>query len=99
MATKADLEKRVVELEGQVKGLLAHIADLHARLGLDSTNSSKPPSSDGPAAKPRGKRKSKGGKPGGRPGHEGHAFEKFAPDAVSAVVPLVPTACGGASTV
>ena len=94
MATKADLEKRVVELEGQVRGLLAHIADLHARLGLDSTNSSKPPSSDGPSAKPRGKRKSKGGKLGGRPGHEGHAFEKFAPDEIAAVVPLVPTHCG-----
>ena len=41
----AGLETRVAHLEGQV-------ADLTARLDQNSSNSSKPPSSDGPHVKP-----------------------------------------------
>lgn len=59
--------------------LRARIADLERRLGLDSSNSSKPPSSDGPGKPPhrtrslreRGKRK-----PGAQPGHAGKHLKR-----------------------
>ena len=46
---------------------------LKRRLGMDSTNSSKPPSSDSPFTKPAPKslRRKSGRKPGGQPGHPG----------------------------
>jgi len=52
------------------------IEDLERKIALltrDSSNSSKPPSSDGPAAKPKARppMKSKKRKPGGQPGHKG----------------------------
>jgi transposase len=48
-------------------------AELKRRLGMDSTNSSKPPSSDSPFTKPAPKslRRKSGRKPGGQPGHPG----------------------------
>ena len=49
------------------------IAELEARLGKDSHNSSKPPSSDPPFRKPppRSQRQVSGRKPGGQKGHKG----------------------------
>jgi len=46
-----DLVARVAELTGMLEQAMGRIADLEARLKLSSTNSSKPPSSDG-LAKP-----------------------------------------------
>ena len=62
--------------EQQVKALLEKVCQLEGRLALDSSNSSKPPSSDGLAkAPPRNLRKKTGRKPGGQPGHPGHTLE------------------------
>lgn len=50
------LRRRIAELEPLeelVTTLQERIRELEARLGMDSTNSSKPPSSDPPQAKPR----------------------------------------------
>jgi transposase len=56
-----------------VEALRAQVAELTARLGQSSRNSSKPPSSDSPFAKPAPKslRGKSGRKPGGQPGHPG----------------------------
>jgi transposase len=59
-------------LRGQVAALAAEVAELRARIGQNSRNSSKPPSQDGPA-KPapkslRGKSGRKPGRPKGQPG-------------------------------
>ncbi len=56
------------------KLLKERIAELERRLGLNSSNSSKPPSSDGPR-KPPSSLRPKGNKPsGGQKGHKGHTL-------------------------
>ena len=91
-------EKKVAESEQQIADCEKQIADLERQLAgrkKDSTNSSKPPSSDGPAAarrvKParcRGRRK-----PGGQEGHPGshRALEPL--ERVDQVVPVLPADC------
>ena len=64
-----DVQARVAELTEQVK-------QLQERLHTDSHNSSKPPSSDGPARRPYVKREKSKRKPGGQPGHEGMTLKR-----------------------
>jgi transposase len=65
------------------------IAELEARLGQSSKNSSKPPSSDGLAKPaPKSLRKRNGRKPGGQDGHPGSTLAPVAvPDEVIAHEP------------
>jgi transposase len=74
LATIDILVKKVAELEAENAQLKVENADLKRRLGMDSNNSSKPPSSDGLGKKPKSLRKS-GGKTGGQPGHKGKTLE------------------------
>jgi transposase len=84
------LPPEVVELVGSLKreieALRAENAELRRRLGLDSSHSSKPPSSDGLAKKPRllGSLRTRSGRPsGGQKGHSGETLRQVAePDAV-----------------
>ena len=82
----AKLEKRVAELE-------ARVAELLHRLDLNSSNSSKPPSSDpswlpAPPSKPRS-----GKKPGGQPGHPGAFRQRLPLERVSHIVDYIPDTC------
>jgi len=81
----ARLEARVAHLEGQV-------ADLTARLNQDSSNSSKPPSSDGPHVKPAPPKSPSGKRRGGQPGHPRHGRVILPPDEV---IDHKPTRCRG----
>jgi transposase len=93
-----ELERKVAEQDKQIADAEKQIADLERQLAgrkKDSTNSSKPPSSDGPAAarrqKParcRGRRK-----PGGQKGHPGRHRELEPPERVDQVVPVLPSDC------
>lgn len=56
----------------QIPILTARVAALEAQLKQNSSNSSKPPSSDGPHVKPAPPRPSKGRKRGGQDGHPRH---------------------------
>jgi transposase len=68
-----ELAALVVGQAEQIARLEAEVAELRRQLGLNSRNSSKPPSSDSPFVKPAPKslRRKSGRKPGGQPGHPG----------------------------
>ena len=51
-ALVAEQARVIAELRARVAALEAENAELKRRLGMDSTNSSKPPSSDSPFTKP-----------------------------------------------
>lgn len=88
---------RLTALEAENAALRAEVAALRARLALDSRNSSKPPSSDGPGGtpKPKSQRTSSGRKPGGQAGHPGHTLPLVdAPDAVQVHAPAHCPGCG-----
>lgn len=92
MAQADPRDARIEELEARLRLALARIAELEAKLAQNSTNSSKPPSSDAPgvARKPA---KSTGRKPGGQPGHKGHKRELLPVEQVDQVVTLAPDEC------
>jgi transposase len=73
-----------------VEQLRERIAQLEARLGKDSHNSSKPPSSDPPFKKPapRSQRQVSGRKPGGQKGHPGATCDLVEDPDQRVVVPL-----------
>src|SRR5580658_3259576 len=74
MVLPAEVEELVAALRRQIAALEAKVADLQRQLGQDSSNSSKPPSSDGLRKKSRnpGSLRSASGKAsGGQTGHKG----------------------------
>ena len=91
----AGKEQRIRELEKQVKQLERDLADAR----LNSTNSSKPPSSDGLAGpqRPRCRKQANRGKrkPGGQKGHPGRYRVPVEAARVSEVISVVPVRCGG----
>ena len=76
----------------------ARIEELERRLGLNSTNSGKPPSSDGLKKPPRTRslRETSGKKSGGQKGHPGRTLRRTEePDATVDHFPEICRGCGG----
>ena len=69
---------------------------LEARLKQNSSNSSRPPSSD-IVTQPKPRLESSGRKPGGQPGHEPHNRPLLPPDKVDVTEVVFPDRCGGCS--
>ena len=90
----------VVGLTSQLERAHARIAELEARLGMNSGNSSMPPSKDSIEAKAKrradrsSRERSKDRKPGGQPGHKGSGLAPVAtPDRTETLPP--PGTCSG----
>jgi len=81
-------------LRAQVAELIARVKELEARLGMNSRNSSKPPSSDPPNVAARPKRKPSGRKRGGQPGHKGTTRSLLPPEEVDRIIEIKPEKCG-----
>lgn len=89
-AAQAALLALFGNLQREVTALRQQVADLTARLGQNSHNSSKPPSSDAPTVKRRPPHEPSGRQRGAQPGHELHARPLLPPDEE---IPCQPTAC------
>ena len=78
--TRDELIALIQAQESEIVALKARIAELERRLGLNSSNSSKPPSSDGlkKPARVRSLRERSGKKSGAQPGHEGETLRQVA---------------------
>jgi transposase len=86
-------QEQIETLMARVEVLQAHVEDLKRRLEMNSQNSSKPPSTDGPDAKPRKRKDGGKRKPGGQQGHEGHHRDLLPVEKVTTVVPVKPCTC------
>jgi transposase len=87
----AEREKQIVDAEKQISDLERQLAGRKR----NSTNSSKPPSSDGLAGeqRPRGRKHKSKRKPGAQPGHPGHHRRLVPTTEVSATEVLLPKQC------
>lgn len=86
-------DARIADLEGRVAELAEEVRQLQARLGINSTNSSVPPSANPLGApKPKAKKKSKRQR-GGQPGHPPHLKQLLPPERINEIIPFVPCTC------
>jgi len=83
----------IEKLTAQVVALTARVQELEARLKQNSSNSSRPPSSDPPGAFPAHPKAPSGKKRGGQPGHESHQRALLPPERVSDTHDLKPEKC------
>ena len=84
-------------LKAENERLKAEVAELRRRLGLESTNSHKPPSSDGLKKKPikPALPKKEGRSNGGQPGHQGKTLRRVEnPDRIEVHLPSQCQCCG-----
>lgn len=78
-----------------VAALQAEVAVLREQLQRNSSNSSKPPSSDPPWRSTRQKKAPSGRKPGGQPGHPGCHRRLLPPTQIDTYVEVEPECCRG----
>jgi transposase len=91
--TEEVIARQPPEAQAIIRTLLAKLQELEARLNKTPQNSSLPPSSQHPHAKPpRGSRKGKRPR-GGQPGHTKHERQLLPSEACDDIVPLKPTEC------
>ena len=76
------------------QALRAEVAELKEKLGKNSSNSSKPPSSDTPANRPQRTREKSGRKQGAQPGHPKHKRTLLPVAKARSVTEVRPVSCG-----
>ena len=99
--SRQELIALVAAQAAEIAALKARIAELERRLGLNSRNSGKPPSSDGLKKPPRVRslREPSDKPPGGQHGHKGETLRQVAePDGIVDHFPSSCAACGAAVT-
>ena len=86
-------QQRTIETQQQtIEGLEARVKELEERIKLNSSNSSKPPSSDFSKSKKK-TNKAKGRKRGAQQGHKGKARSLLPVEQVDEIVSCVPSSC------
>lgn len=86
---------QIQEQQVKIQLLQVRVHELEVRLFKDSSNSSKPPSSDGLKRKPKSLRGRSGKKPGGQQGHVGKGLVQVNdPDVIVTHTPASCTGCG-----
>lgn len=93
-AAQAALLALLGNLQSELTDLRQQVAALNARLGQNSQNSSKPPSSDAPSVKRPPPREPSGRRRGAQPGHEPHRRPLLTPDEEIARKPSACRRCG-----
>jgi transposase len=99
--TEEIIARQPPEAQAIIRALLAEIAELKARVeelqrqvkGKTPQNSSLPPSSQHPHARPQPPRRKSKKKRGGQPGHEKHERPLIPTDQCDETIPLRPTEC------
>jgi transposase len=82
-------------LESRIQQLETRVHELEAKLSKDSSNSSKPPSTDGLKRKPKSLRGRSGKKQGGQQGHDGKGLAQVNnPDVIVTHTPPSCIGCG-----
>src|SRR5947209_5356440 len=81
------LRAEAAELRTRVQALQCQVQELQELLNQNSTNSSRPPSTDPPVVKRRPPRTSSGRKPGGQLGHERQQRPLLPPDHTKVLKP------------
>lgn len=86
----------IAEFESRIAGFESRIIELERRLNKNSSNSSKPPSSDGLKRTNSLRPKNSGRKPGGQPGHPGQTLRSNENPDITVNLPLDSCPeCGG----
>src|SRR5262245_24989152 len=88
------LREEVAKLQNTVRALELQVRALQDRLNQDSTNSSRPPSTDPPTVKRRPPHPPSGLRSGGQPGHVRHQRPLLPPDRTVVVKPARCRRCG-----
>jgi len=91
------LEAALEQQQAQIEQLQGKVSELEGRLSKNSSNSSKPPSSDGMKRRPKSQRKKSGKTPGGQKGRIGKGLAQIDnPDSVVTHAPVSCNGCGAA---
>ncbi len=90
---RALLQAVIEHYERELSALKARVAELEQQLRKTPQNSSLPPSTQHPHAKPAPKKSKSKNKPGGQPGHSKHERPLLPTDKCDAVERLKPTEC------
>lgn len=89
------LQATVSQLQAEVVNLKERVRELEVKLKKDSSNSSRPPSSDLPWKKQTKKKPSSGNAPGGQPGHRGHCRALLPLEQVQNIIEYAAEECDG----
>jgi len=87
------IARQALEAQAIIRALLARIAELEARLNQTPRNSSVPPSSEHPHAKPQRQQDQARRQRGGQPGHAKHQRPLLPPEQCTDIQELKPTHC------
>ena len=93
LVTEDLIARQSPEVQAIIRLLLARIAELEARLNKTPRNSSAPPSTEHPHAKPAPQKEKSGKKRGGQPGHPKSERALIPPEQCHDVQSVVPETC------